>query len=1207
MYVMNTCQDLRQNKVFSVLLPYKTPVAMAANGNGILITICILLVTIKIKTIGDSLTVEKEQQRRNLTYDPFKTFVSENLGEKETFLYAAPHYRPRNYVNKRIGAHQQPVKKTLLNLLISCGDVQTNPGPPRAPKYPCTRCGKGVVARSKAISCDHCENWTHVKCCDVISVKDYDKLVQENGDFNYICNACAQHQLPIGCLEESDDEDDDSNPPVPDDRNPPVPDDSNPPVPENNPLDQEAPSITPLSRKGLNILHLNVRSLRRKKEQVSQLAHSTDASIIALSETWLDQSVTDNEISIDGYNITRNDRASTGGGVCIYIKNNISYNRRTDLEKEDLEGVWIDICLKKTKPILICCLYRPPQQINFNATFEETLSSIPTQTELIILGDMNINLNDVNRNCNLKKDYLKILRCSGLKQIIDKPTRVTELTSTLIDHILVSNVNNISQCGVLPIGLSDHCAIYCTRKLPRYCVNRQQITQVRSYRNYSKDILNNEITNQNWDDVYNANDINSSWDNFEFRFNSIINKIAPKRQRKIKTRTEPWITQDILEAIHDRDKALRTFHQQKDNALYRDFCKKRNYVQKLVKEAKKNFLINETEKHRNDSKRLWKALKLTGYSNKNKQSEPIVLNIENTICYDPVNVSEHINSFFINVAQNIVNALPSFVDYFSAFSEKCTNFYRKLGVTPGFFKIKEVRPDYINKQLRNIKINKSTGLDDIGPKFLHDGADALTPIVTFLINLSISQKIVPNCTKRAKVTPIHKKNSKLEVGNYRPISILPTISKILEKAVHSQVEHHCKNNNLIYHLQSGFRPSHSTSTCLTYLHDQVRKEIEKGNYVGLIMLDVQKAFDSVNHQHLCEKIKLAGIEPDWFISYLQNRKQTVFANGVSSSEQNIKCGVPQGSILGPWCYLIYCNDLPVSVKSSTVILYADDTILLFSDKSLDKVREILVEDMSSCFHWLSDNRLAMHKGKTEMLVFSSKRKRHNTKNFTINHDGHTISPSKVVKYLGLPLNCVLSGEEIVTSVVSKVTTRLKFLYRHREHLTFMPRKILAQALILSHFDYSIGAWYMALNKKHQEALQIAQNKIVRFVLDLGPRSHIGQNELDRVGLLCVKDRARQLILHTMYDVYRSTAPSYLCSTFQHNRNRYCTRSKDANFIVPRCKTIASKNFNVVGAQEWNALHHGVKTLPSKSTFKKAVKSFLKTQAHSKANSDFLYY
>ena len=598
---------------------------------------------------------------------------------------------------------------------------------------------------------------------------------------------------------------------------------------------------------------------------------------------------------------------------------------------------------------------------------------------------------------------------------------------------------------------------------------------------------------------------------------------------------------------------------------------------------------------------------MTGYSNKSKLSEPIVLNIENTVCYDPVNVSEHINSFFINVAQNIVNALPSFVDLFSAFSENCKLFYRNLGVSPGLFKLKEVESDYIKKQLKNININKSTGLDDIGPKFLHDGADALTPIVTFLINKSISQKIVPNCTKHAKVTPIHKKNSKLEVGNYRPISILPTISKILEKAVHSQVEHHCKEHNLIYHLQSGFRPGYSTSTCLTYLHDQVRTQIEKGNYVGLVMLDVQKAFDSVNHAHLCEKIKLAGIEPDWFISYLNNRKQIVLANGVSSSEQHIKCGVPQGSILGPWCYLIYCNDMPVCVKTSTVILYADDTILLASAKNLDTVRDVLTEDMSRCFHWLSDNKLAMHKGKTEMLVFSSKRKRQNVENFTIAHDGHTITPSKVVKYLGLPLNNVLSGEEIAISVVKKATSRLKFLYRHRDHLDFMSRKILAQALILSHFDYSVGAWYMSLSKKHQKSLQVAQNRTVRFVLDLGPRSHIGQNELDRVGILCVKDRARQMILHTMYDIYHGTAPTYLCSTFEHNRNRYSTRSRDANFTIPRYTSLASKNFNAIGALEWNKLPYSVKTSPSKSIFKKSVKIYLKTQAHSIANSDFLFF
>ena len=194
---------------------------MAANGNGILVTICLLLITIKIKTFGESLTVEKGQQRRDLTNNHLNLTVSENLGEKETFLAAVLYYRPRIHVNKRSGSCHRPVRKTLLNLLISCGDVQTNPGPSRAPKYPCTRCGKGVVARSKAISCDQCEKWTHIKCCDVISVEDYDKLVLKNQAFNFICNACTQQELPIGYLDdpendaENDQENDtDSTPPV---------------------------------------------------------------------------------------------------------------------------------------------------------------------------------------------------------------------------------------------------------------------------------------------------------------------------------------------------------------------------------------------------------------------------------------------------------------------------------------------------------------------------------------------------------------------------------------------------------------------------------------------------------------------------------------------------------------------------------------------------------------------------------------------------------------------------------------------------------------------------------------------------------------------------------------------------------------------------------------------------------------------------------
>ena len=232
---------------------------------------------------------------------------------------------------------------------------------------------------------------------------------------------------------------------------------------------------------------------------------------------------------------------------------------------------------------------------------------------------------------------------------------------------------------------------------------------------------------------------------------------------------------EILDLIIKRDKLLKNFHRSKDELIYKDFCKTRNMVQRLIKETKRQYILEQTEKSKKDSKKLWSVLKFLGYNDKCKSKEPMILNINNSVCFDPVTIANYTNCFFINIAQKLVNALPSLCDLYSAFSQNCVNFYKKLGVTPNSFKLREVTPTFVNQQLKNLKINKSTGLDNIGPRFLNDGADALTGIITYLINLSIKNKTVPNCTKVAKVTPLFKKNNKLEIGNYRPVSVLTSI------------------------------------------------------------------------------------------------------------------------------------------------------------------------------------------------------------------------------------------------------------------------------------------------------------------------------------------------------------------------------------------------------------------------------------------------
>lgn len=991
----------------------------------------------------------------------------------------------------------------------------------------------------------------------------------------YLCNPCMLKELPSCCVLEEDD-----TPDSPDDPCADEPDD-----------DPDVDVYGDFHRKGIHFIHINARSIRHKMTDLKIIAEKSKAGIIAISESWFDSSITDAEVSMPGYNLERKDRNTHGGGVCMYIREDLSYNPRSDLDHENLEAIWIDLLLKKTKPILIGCVYRPPDQRNFCELFQDTLSNTIPSNETIILGDMNI---DTKRRCPLVKKYISVLKSNGLKQIVNKPTR--PISSSLIDHILVSDDVKITQCNVMPVGFSDHCLVYCTRKVSRDCIRSHNFVTTRSLRHYSKEVLVQKLHETNWETVYACNDVNIAWKRFEFMFCSIIDKLAPKRLFRAKVRSEPWVTSEIIESLHDRDKCLKKYLTTKHVEHKRQFNVLRNKAQRLVKKARSEYILNEIEKNRNCSKKMWDSLKLLGYKQKAKTKEQIVLNVNNNICYDPVTIAEYINDFFVNVANNLIEKLPCYNDIYSAFSNKCKEYYSNLGVTPGMFALQEVDNAFVLKHLRDIKPNKSTGLDDISPRFLHDGAEQLSNVITYMINLSIKNKTVPDCTKHAKVTPIHKKKSKLEIGNYRPVSVLPAISKLLERAVLVQVESFCKEHSLLYEFQSGFRGNFSTDTCLIYLHDYIRSQISKGKFVGLLMLDVQKAFDSVNHNMLCEKIKLAGIDNTWFRSYLEDRKQVVSVNDYTSNVQSIVCGVPQGSILGPWCYLMFCNDMSTCV-SCNLILYADDAILLSSHCDIKQVIQDLSMEVSNCHHWLTNNKLSMHMGKTEAIILCSKRKRNLLKNVVINCKDQSIEPSDEVKYLGLKLDSTLSGDSTVSCIINKCMSRLKFLYRNADALDFKSRKLIVSALIQCHFDYGVSAWFWGLTKGAKKKLQVAQNKVVRFVLDLGPRSHIGQCELDRAGLLNVIDRAKQLMLNHMFNIYHQTAPYYLCQNFTRIDHGYRTRYMQNNFYIRKPNVYERNNFNYQGPLIWNALPNNVKSITSKNLFKAKVKQFLRTQAH----------
>ena len=334
---------------------------------------------------------------------------------------------------------------------------------------------------------------------------------------------------------------------------------------------------------------------------------------------------------------------------------------------------------------------------------------------------------------------------------------------------------------------------------------------------------------------------------------------------------------------------------------------------------------------------------------------------------------EEFNKYFLTIASTLVKKLPIINKIFDVDSISFSDYYKSKGISPKTFKLTTVSEDFIFNQLKSINPSKSTGIDEIRPIFLRDGADVLKGAILHIVNLSIESNTIPEIFKYAIVKPLHKKGSRLEPGNYRPISILCTLSKILERAIYNQINQYLTVNDILYEFQSGFRGSYSTDTCLINLIDHIKMLKSHNMFVGMVLLDLQKAFDTVDHQILCKKLEKMGLDVTKLIkSYLEGRKQIVEANGIRSLAGTVTCGVPQGSILGPLLFLCYINDMPMSVRCK-VLLYADDSALIVSGKDPKIIAETLSKELGSCRQWLIDNKLSLHLGKTEYILFGTRR------------------------------------------------------------------------------------------------------------------------------------------------------------------------------------------------------------------------------------------
>ena len=291
------------------------------------------------------------------------------------------------------------------------------------------------------------------------------------------------------------------------------------------------------------------------------------------------------------------------------------------------------------------------------------------------------------------------------------------------------------------------------------------------------------------------------------------------------------------------------------------------------------------------------------------------------------------------------------------------------------FQFKEIEISSVIKQLSTLKTNKSTGLDRISARLLKDAAPVIAPTLTEIFNHSLKSSTFPQIWKDGKVMPIFKSGDRSNMSNYRPVTVLPILSKILERFVHTQIYNHLSENNILSPQQFGFRPKLSTSTALAFFTDNILDNADNGLVTASVFLDFSKAFDTVDHAILLRKLKSVGLDGNslsWFHSYLTSRRQITSINDTLSSSLPVTVGVPQGSILGPLLFIIYVNDMPKRfIKHCKIILYADDTLLYYSSTSANDIKKYVNEDLNLISKWLADNLLTLNCTKSKFLLFGS--------------------------------------------------------------------------------------------------------------------------------------------------------------------------------------------------------------------------------------------
>lgn len=493
------------------------------------------------------------------------------------------------------------------------------------------------------------------------------------------------------------------------------------------------------------------------------------------------------------------------------------------------------------------------------------------------------------------------------------------------------------------------------------------------------------------------------------------------------------------------------------------------------------------------------------------------------------------------------------------------------------FRFKEVKVNHILKNLKKLKRKKATGPDDLPPGMLKDVAVYIAKPLCYVINQSLKTKIVPEEFKYGIVTPVFKAGNKQDLNNYRPITVLPTCSKIFERCIHGQLAEFLEEMKLLSPTQFGFRKQRNTELAATLFLDKLRENMDKGRMTGAVFIDLSKAFDTLGHSQIIETLASYGVtgnEQELFTNYLFGRKQSVKIGNEISLPQNVTCGVPQGSILGPLLFLVTFNDIGSVLKHCEIITYADDTVIYVGDTSAKSIREKLQEDFTAITDWLDSVDLITNykKGKTECMLFGTSQKiKDNT--IEIICKGNQIESTTSYKYLGVNLDQTLNLGEHVDKVYKKASGRLNLLKKIRPQLTNKVALCIYKTMLLPIFTYCSIITALHTRTVEQKIVNF-ENRAYNVIY--GSRKSPPKEST-------IREVQRKRLCTQVYKCINGNVCSNFENYFEKLGNN--TRNKNCLLRLPKIKLEGTKrSFSFIGAKAFNELPLDVRKATSLKNF-----------------------